>query len=97
MPQGRRFPLRLGGMELRQNLLYRWRRHLSERGAVAVDSDEPVVGNSEVKKLEDRARELERILGRKTLENEILREPRSKPSQKNRYRGRYCCRRTVPD
>ncbi|UTV39252.1 IS3 family transposase (plasmid) [Ensifer adhaerens] len=60
------------------NLLYRWRRLLSEGGAVAVDSDEPVIGNSEVKKLEDRVRELERILGRKTLENEILREALSK-------------------
>lgn len=40
------------------NLLYRWRRLLSEGGAAAVDSDEPVVGNSEVKKLEDGVREL---------------------------------------
>jgi len=79
------------------NLLYRWRRLLSEGGAVAVDSDEPVIGNSEVKKLEDRVRELERILGRKTMENEILREALPKPTQKNRYRGRSCCRRTVPD
>lgn len=31
-------------------------------------ADEPVVGNSEVKKLEDRVRELERMLGRKTME-----------------------------
>lgn len=38
------------------NLLYRWRRLLSEGGAVAVDSDEPVIGNSEVKKLEAYAR-----------------------------------------
>ncbi len=64
------------------NLLYRWRRLLSEGGAVAVDSDEPVIGNSEVKKLEDRVRELERILGRKTLENEILREALSKAHSK---------------
>ena len=56
------------------NLLYRWRRLLSEGGTAAVDSDEPVVGNSEVKKLEDRVRELERMLGRKTMEVEILRE-----------------------
>lgn len=49
---------------------------------MAVDSDEPVIGNSEVKKLEDRVRELERILGRKTLENEILREALPKPSKK---------------
>ena len=78
-------------------LLYRWRRLLNKGGAVAVDSDEPVIGNSEVKKREDRVRELERILGRKTLENEILREALSKAHSKNRYRGRSCCRRTVPD
>jgi len=64
------------------NLLYRWRRLLREGGAVAVDSDESVIGNSEVKKLEDRVRELERILGRKTLENEILREALSKAQSK---------------
>ncbi|GGA83021.1 transposase [Nitratireductor aestuarii] len=65
------------------NLLYRWRRLLSEGGAAAVDSDEPVVGNSEVKKLEDRVRELERMLGRKTMEVEILREALSKADSKN--------------
>ncbi len=66
------------------NLLYRWRRLLSEGGAAAVDSDEPVVGNSEVKKLEDRVRELERMLGRKTMEVEILREGFSKADSKKR-------------
>lgn len=79
------------------NLLYRWRRLLSEGGAAAVDSDEPVVGNSEVKKLEDRVRELERMLGRKTMEVEILREALSKADSKKRIRGRSCCRRTVRD
>lgn len=65
------------------NLLYRWRRLLSEGGAAAVDSDEPVVGNSEVNKLEERVRELERMLGRKTLEVEIPPEALSKaPSKK---------------
>lgn len=49
---------------------------------MAVDSDEPVIGNSEVKKLEDRVRELERIFGRKALENEILREALSKAQPK---------------
>ncbi len=79
------------------NLLYRRRRHLSEGGAAAVDSDEPVVGNSEVKKLEDRVRELERMLGRKTMEVEISAKPYPKRTQKNGYRGRSCCRRTVRD
>ncbi len=49
-----------------------------------MDSDEPVVGTSEVKKLEDRVRELERMLGRKTMEVEILREALSKADSKKR-------------
>ena len=64
------------------NLLYRWRRLMSEGGVTAVRSDEPVVGNSEVRKLEERVRELERLLGRKTMEVEILREALSKASSK---------------
>ena len=32
------------------NLLYRWRRLLSEGGTAAVDSDEPVVGSSELRR-----------------------------------------------
>ena len=56
------------------NLLFRWRRLMDEGGAMAVGSNEAVVGNSQVRKLEDRVRELERMLGRKTMEAEILRE-----------------------
>ena len=64
------------------NLLYRWRRLMSEGGAAAVGSDEPVVGSSEVRKLEERVRDLERLLGRKTMENEILREALAKAHSK---------------
>ena len=64
------------------NLLFRWRRLLNEGGATAVGSDEPVIGSSEVRKLEDRIRDLERLLGRKTMENEILREALSKAQAK---------------
>ena len=39
-----------------------------------MNSNEPVVSNSGVKKLEDRVRELERMLGWNTMEVEILRE-----------------------
>lgn len=60
------------------NLLYRWRRLMSEGGVTAVGSDEPVIGTSEVRRLEERVRELERLLGRKTMENEILREALAK-------------------
>jgi transposase len=51
---------------------------MAEGGAAAVGSDEPVVGSSEVRRLEDRIRELERLLGRKTMEVEILKEALAK-------------------
>jgi transposase-like protein len=50
------------------NLLYRWRRLMTEGGAVAVQADDAVTGNTELRRLEERMRELERQLGRKTLE-----------------------------
>jgi transposase len=64
------------------NLLYRWRRLMTEGGATAVGSDEPVVGSSEMRWLEDRIRDLERLLGRKTMEIEILREALAKSESK---------------
>ena len=58
------------------NLLYRWRRLMTEGGggAVAVQTDDAVTGNAELRRLEERMREFERQLGRKTLEVEILKE-----------------------
>jgi transposase len=56
------------------NLLFRWRRLASEGGATAVTADDGVTSNAEVRRLEGRIRELERQLGRKTLEIEILKE-----------------------
>ena len=64
------------------NLLYRWRRLLTEGGAAAVGSDEPVVASSEVRRLEERVRDLERLLGRKTMEVEILKEALAKSESK---------------
>jgi transposase len=45
-----------------------------EGGFQAVAADEEVVGTSRVRELERRTRELERLLGRETLEVEILKE-----------------------
>lgn len=64
------------------NLLFRWRRLLNEGGVTAVGSDEPVVGGSQVRRLEEQVRELERLLGRKTMEVEILREAQAKAQAK---------------
>jgi transposase len=41
---------------------------------VAVQADDAVTANAELRRLEERTRELERQLGRKTLEVEILKE-----------------------
>lgn len=47
---------------------------MSEGGKEAVRTDDDVVAASDVRRLEDRVRELERLLGRKTMEVEILKE-----------------------
>jgi transposase len=64
------------------NLLYRWRRLMTEGGAVAVQADDGVTANGDLRRLEERIRELERQLGRKTLEVEILREALAKSGAK---------------
>ena len=45
-----------------------------EGGKKAVAVDDEVVASAEVKELKRRIRELERVLGKKTLENEILKD-----------------------
>ena len=67
---------------VRPNLLYRWRRLMLEGGTIAVSSDDQVTANRNVRHLEERVRELERQLGRKTLEVEILKEALAKSQAK---------------
>ena len=59
---------------LSPSLVFRWRRLMSEGGKQAVQAGDEVVAAAEVRRLEERVRELERLLGRKTLEVEILKE-----------------------
>jgi transposase len=59
---------------LSPSLVFRWRRLMSEGGKEAVRADDQVVAASELRRLEERVRELERLLGRKTMEVEILKE-----------------------
>ncbi|MDQ0546728.1 transposase-like protein [Methylobacterium brachiatum] len=56
------------------SLLFSWKRRMLEGGHKAVHADEEVVGTSRVRELERRVRDLERLLGRKTMEVEILKE-----------------------
>jgi transposase-like protein len=59
---------------LSPSVVFRWRQLMSEGGKEAVRADDEVVAASEVRRLEERVRELERLLGRKTMEVEILKE-----------------------
>jgi transposase len=47
---------------------------MSEGGKEAVRADDDVVAAAEVRRLEERLREFERLLGRKTMDVEILKE-----------------------
>ena len=56
------------------SLVFGWRGRMTEGGKEAVRADDEVVARAEVRELQKRIGELERVLGKKTLENEILRE-----------------------
>jgi len=64
------------------NLLYRWRKLMLEGGSIAVRGDDSVTSNKTVREMEARIRELERQLGRKTLEVGILKEALEKSRSK---------------
>ena len=58
---------------LSPSLVFRWRRLMSEEGREAIRADD-LVPAAELRRLEERVRDLERLLGRKTMEVEILKE-----------------------
>jgi len=56
------------------NQVFYWRRHMESGALAGLDFEEELFPKSKVRDLVNRVRELERILGKKTMENEILRE-----------------------
>ena len=54
--------------------LFYWRRRMEDGALTAVGSEERVVPQSQVKELEVKIRQLERILGQKIVDIEILKE-----------------------
>jgi transposase len=56
------------------NQLFRWRKLASQGALAAAGAGEEVVPASEYKALQQQVRELQRLLGKKTLETEILKE-----------------------
>ena len=56
------------------NQLFTWRRLMARGAFTAASAGEEVVPVSELRAAQQQIRELQRLLGKKTLENEILRE-----------------------
>ena len=56
------------------NQLFTWRRLVAQGGLTAAGSGEEVVPASDYRALHNQVRELHRLLGKKTLEAEILKE-----------------------
>ena len=54
--------------------LTRWKRQYSTGGAVSIKADDDVISKKEYQKLQKQNRKLERLFGRKTAENEVLKE-----------------------
>lgn len=71
--------------------LFQWRKAYTEGSLVAVGTNEPVVSASELQEALRRVKQLDAALGRKTLENEILKEAVDFTKSKNGFRARRCC------
>ena len=56
------------------NQVFKWRQLYADGALSAVGAGEEVVAAAEYRALQHQVRELQRLLGKKTLENEILRE-----------------------
>ena len=72
------------------NQLFGWRRLLYEGALCAVKAGEGFVPGSELKALKARIRQLERLLGKKTMEAEILKKAIEIAREKNcSYEGHH--------
>jgi transposase len=56
------------------NQVFKWRQLYADGALSAVGAGEEVVAASEYRALQHQVRELQRLLGKKTLENEVLRD-----------------------
>lgn len=85
---------RINGLSL--SLLFGWRRRMAEGGQVAVQADDEVVATSRMRELEARVRDLERLLGRTTLDVEVLKEALAVARKKSRVAVSVAARGLFP-
>jgi transposase len=76
--------------EVHPNQLFKWRRLMQEGALVAAGAEDQVVPLSEVKELKAEIRELQRLLGKKTMEVEILKDAIRIAREKNLSRAYPC-------
>ena len=70
-----------------RSVLQRWRHLVSQGSETAVAANEDVVPASELKAAQQQIRELQRLLGKKEVELEILRAARDEVRKRPRYYG----------
>ena len=72
---------------MEQSVVRRW-KHLVDRGSTAaVAANEEVVPASELRAAQQRIRELERLVGKQTMEVEILQTARDEVKKKPHWYG----------
>jgi transposase len=70
--------------EVAPSQLFTWRRLAAQGALTAAGAGEEVVPASEYRALQNQVRELQRLLGKKTLEAEILKETLDRTGSKKR-------------
>ena len=70
--------------EVAPNQLFTWRRLAAQGALTAAGAGEEVVPASDYRALQNQVRELQRVLGKKTLEAEILKEALERTGSKQR-------------
>lgn len=78
---------------IQPNQLFAWRKLAAQGALTATSAQEEVVAASEYRALQGQVRELQRLLGKKTMEAEILKEaldvaaPKKRPLRMLSWRG----------
>ena len=74
-------------LAVHSSVVRRWQHLIGEGGSAAVAANQEVVPIGELRAAEQRIRELERALGKKTMEVEILQAAREEVKKRPRFYG----------
>lgn len=74
-------------LDVSPSVTRRWKRLFEQGGSAAVSANEEVVAARRLKEAEQRIRELERALGRKTMEVEILQAAQEEVKKRPNWYG----------